>query len=1077
MLASLIEMSLRFRLLVLSTALVLVGLGIYSLGQSQMDVFPEFAPPKVEVQTEAPGLSTEEVEQLVSIPIENALTSTPFVETLRSKSVLGLSSVVLILERGADLEVARQNVQERLAQAASRLPLLARPPVILPPLSSTSRVLKVGIHSKTLSQMEMSESARWIMRPRLMAVPGVANVAIWGQNNRQYQVLVDPRELTQQNVTLQQVITSVANAVSQGGGGFIDTPNQRIPIRHQSWVQKPEDLERAVLSTSGGAPAPLAGAGQRPGAGGPLPSAPTSTVPAPTAGVAAVTVGDVSTVRIGAPPAIGDAVINSQPGLLLIVEKYPWGNTLEVTRGVEEALDSLKPGLPGMEIDTTIFRPATFIETALDNLSWALGLGCAMVVVVLLVFLADFRTAVISAVAIPISLLGAILVLVGLGQSVNTMVIAGLAIALGSVVDDAIIDVENITRRLRLNAQLDHPEPITKVILDASLEVRSAIVYASAIVIVTIVPVFFLDGLAGAFFRPLAFSYTLAILVSLLVALTVTPALCHMLLKVDADHSESGVLARWLQRIYTRLLGNTIHRPGLATVLLLLCMAGTMMTMPRFGQEFLPYFKENDFLMHWVEKPGTSLEAMRRITIKASEELLAIRGVRNFGAHIGRAEAADEVVGPNFTELWVSISPDVDYDSTVASIQEVVDGYPGLHRDVLTYLRERIKEVLSGADASIVIRISGPELRGLRTSAESVAAKLRDIDGVTDLKVEAQVLVPQISIRMLPERAALYGLTEQDLRRAESVFLSGLKVGEVYEGQAIQDVVVWSDGPVRDDISALQELLLETPTGDRVPMGEVAEITMVPAPNAIVREAATRRIDVTCNVKGRDLGSVAAEIRQTLDTVEFEAGYYPEVLGEFAAQQEAMQRLAVTAGLAVLVILVLLQSDFESPRMVAVVFLSLPFSLIGGVAGIALGGGVISLGSLVGFVAVLGIAARNGIMMVSHYRHLQFEEGVPFGLELVLRGSNERVVPILMTALTQILALLPIALGGNLPGYEIEYPMALVILGGMISSTLLSLFLLPALYLQLGKGQIPQLTIDPGDNDPSNHNSGNTEPA
>jgi CzcA family heavy metal efflux pump len=1018
MLAQLIEISLRLRLLVVTVALAVVVMGALSLGQSKMDVFPEFAPPKVEVQTEAPGLSTEEVERLVSIPIENALTSTPFVGTLRSKSVLGLSSVVLILERGANLEVARQNVQERLAQVAPRLPTAARAPVILPPLSSTSRVLKVGIGSKSLFQMEMSETARWVIRPRLMAVPGVANIAIWGQNNRQYQVMVDPRRLSEQNVTLQQMLTAVGNAVSLGGGGFIDTPNQRLAIRHESWVRAPEDLKRAVVTSRNGT---------------------------------TVRVGDVGNVQIGAPPAIGDAIINGQPGLLLIVEKYPWGNTLEVTRGVEEALEALGPGLPGMEIDTTIFRPATFIETALTNLSSALWIGCAMVILVLLVFLADIRSALISAVAIPISLLSSVLIIVSLGESVNTMVIAGLAIALGSVVDDAIIDVENITRRLKLNASLSHPEPIAKVVLKASLEVRSAIVYASAIVIVTIMPVFFLDGLAGAFFSPLAFAYTLAILVSLGVALTVTPALCLMGLRVEPGEQTSGTLARWLQKTYRGLLQRTMDKPALAVVFLLICMVLSVLAVPRFGTEFLPSFKETDFLMHWVEKPGTSLEAMRRITIRASDELLTIPGVRNFGSHIGRAEAADEVVGPNFTELWISIEPDVDYESTVQKIQEVIAGYPGLHRDVLTYLRERIKEVLSGTSASIVVRISGPELDGLRRSASDVAKVMAVVPGVVELKVEAQVLVPQIAIRMRPERAALYGLTEGDIRRAESVFISGLKVGEVYEGQAIQDVVVWSETKVRDDLTALRELLVETPTGDLVPLGEVADISITPAPNAIVREGATRRIDVSCNVEGRDLGSVAEDIRKKLETVTFETGYYPETLGEFEAQEAAQRKLAGLAVLAVLVVLVFLQSDFESPRLVAVVFLSLPFSLIGGVVGIAMSGGVISLGSVVGFVAVLGIAARNGIMLVSHYRHLQVEEGCEFSRELVIRGACERLAPILMTALTTTLALLPIALGGNLPGYEIEYPMALVILGGMVSSTVLSLFLLPSFYLLLGE--------------------------
>lgn len=1019
MLAWLIEISLKLRLLVVTLALGVVVAGVFSLQNSKMDVFPEFAPPKVEVQTEAPGLSTEEVEQLISIPIETALTSTPFVATLRSKSVLGLSSVVLILERGADLEVARQNVQERLAQAATRLPAAARPPVILPPLSSTSRVLKVGIGSKTLSQMEMSESARWVIRPKLMSVPGVANVAIWGQNNRQYQVLLDPRRLLDQNVSLQQVLTAVGSAVSLGGGGFIDTPNQRLAVRHENWVHSPEDLKRAVVTARSGS---------------------------------TVTLGDVSTVRIGAPPPIGDAIINGRPGLLLIVEKYPWGNTLEVTRGVEAALKALEPGLPEMEIDTTIFRPATFIETALSNLSGALWIGCAMVVLVLLVFLGDVRSALISAVAIPVSLLSAVLMLIALGESINTMVIAGLAIALGSVVDDAIIDVENITRRLRLNSELADPEPVPMVILKASLEVRSAIVYASAIVVVTITPVFFLDGLAGAFFSPLAFAYTLAILVSLGVALTLTPALCLMGLRIEANNSKSHRISAWLQTTYLGLLEKVVRKPALALTVLLVALATTLLAIPQFGQEFLPHFKETDFLMHWVEKPGTSLEAMRRITVRASDELLTIPGVRNFGSHIGRAEAADEVVGPNFTELWISIEPNVDYAATVEKIQEVVAGYPGLHRDVLTYLRERIKEVLSGAGASIVVRISGPELDGLRRSAHAVSDAMAEVSGVTDLKVEAQVLVPQISIQMRPEKAVLYGLSEGDLRRAESVFLSGLKVGEVYEGQAVQDVVVWSEPSVRDDLTALRELLVETPNGDRVPLGEVADIAIVPAPNAIVREGATRRIDVSCNVDGRDLGSVAQEIRAKLKSVKFESGYFPETLGEFEAQEAAQKRLAALALLSLLVILVLLQSDFDSPRLVAVVFLSLPFSLIGGVVGIALSGGVISLGSIVGCVAVLGIAARNGIMLVSHYRHLQEDEGCTFGLELVLRGASERLAPILMTALTTTLALLPIALGGNLPGYEIEYPMALVILGGMVSSTVLSLFLLPVLYLRIFSG-------------------------
>lgn len=1017
----LVRTALRYPIAVIAIATALVVAGIRAVQGTPLDVFPEFAPPLVEIQTEAPGLSTEEVEALVTVPLENALNGTAWLSTIRSKSVLGLSSVQLYFQPGTDVIAARQLVQERLARVAPLLPTLAHPPVMLSPLSSTSRVLKIGLSSRTLSQMDLTVLAKWTIRPRLLAIPGVANVAIWGQRDRQIQVLVDPERLQAHRIALDTVIQAAREAVAVAPGGFLDTPNQRLAIAHRFTVRTAADLARAVVTTRNGA---------------------------------ALRLGDVANVVEGFPNPIGDAVINDGPGLLLIVEKQPWGNTLDVTHRVEAALAALRPGLGDVQIDPTIFRPATFIEQSLANLNRAMLIGCVLVALVLIIFLADWRTAVISLTAIPLSLIAAALVLRYRGGTIDTMVLAGLVIALGEVVDDAIIDVENIARRLRLNAREPRPRSALSVVLDASLEVRSAVVFGTLIVVLVFLPVFLLEGLAGSFFRPLAASYILAVVASLLVALTVTPALSLLLLgrgrQLEAPRRDAPLAAR-LKAWYARVLPAWVERPRRAIGVLAGSFAVAVLVLPFLGEEFLPRFREYDFLMHWVEKPGSSLDAMRRITIRASNELRSIPGVRNFGAHIGRAEVADEVVGPNFAELWISLDPKVDYDPTVAKIQAVVDGYPGLYRDLLTYLRERIKEVLTGASATIVVRIYGPDLDTLRAKAVEVGKAIAGVEGVADLKVEPQVLVPQVNVAFRPEAGERLGLTAGQVRRAAATLLQGTKVGEVYEDQKVFDVTVWGVPGLREDLGALRQLPLDGPGGGLIPLGEVASVTIDPAPNIIQREGASRRIDVTLNVRGRDLGSVARDVEAAVGKLSFPTGYHPEFLGEYAARQQASQRLLVLAVLSLLGILVLLHADFGSFRLALLVFASLPFALVGGVAGVVLTGGVLSLGSLVGFVTVLGIAARNGIMLVSHFRHLETKEGQPFGLELVLRGAEERLVPIVMTALTTGLALVPIAFGGMKPGQEIEHPMAAVILGGLVTSTVLNLFLMPALYLRYGR--------------------------
>ncbi len=1014
----LVETALRLRVAVLALSILLIAGGLRLIPYLPLDVFPEFSPPYVEIQTEAPGLSAEEVENLVTFPLENALIGTPGLDTLRSKSVLGLSSIRLLLHQNADLYRARQLVQERLAAETPRLPAVARPPVILQPLSSLSRMMKIGVWSEKLSQRDLTELAVWTIRPRLMAIPGVANVAIWGQRDKQLQVIVDPDRLRAHQVTLDTVLKSAADAVVLDAGGFIDTPNQRMAVRQLSPVSVPEDLARTVVAFRDGA---------------------------------VLRLGDVADVQVGSPPPIGDAIINDGPGLLLIVEKQPAANMLEVTRKVEEALEALKPGLKDVELDPTIFRPATFIERSIDNLTHALLTGCVLVVIVLIAFLYDWRTAVISLTAIPLSLVATIVVLYWWGLTINTMIIAGLVIALGEVVDDAIIDVENIVRRLRLNQSLAEPRSAFRVVLDASLEVRSAVVYATIIIVLVFLPVFFLDGLPGAFFRPLAIGYVLAIMASLLTALVVTPALSLMILPHAQGKSHEPPLSRWLRRPYQLILPWFVSRPMSALMFLAVAFVATFGLINRLGQEFMPNFQETDFLMHFVEKPGTSIEAMDRITILASRELRAIPGVRNFGSHIGRAEVADEVVGPNFTELWISIDPDVNYTQTLGKIQEAVDGYPGLKRDVLTFLRERVKEVLTGASSSIVVRIYGAELATLRKKAKEVEATIGKIEGVSNLKVESQELVPQVEVRLRPEAAERFGLTPGQVRRAVTTLLRGMKVGEVYENQKKFDVVVWSTDKSRADLSALHDLRIDTPSGGQVPLKDVAEIGIVPAPNEVKREGGSRRIDVTCDAKGRDLGSVARDIETAVREMPFDRGYHPEFLGEYAARQASQQRLFSLGLVSLIGILLILYIDFQSLRLTLMVTLTIPFALIGGVVAAWLAGGVLSLGSLIGFVTVLGIAARNGIMLVSHYRHLQEEEGEPFGLNLVIRGAEERLIPILMTVLTTALALLPLAISGNKPGHEIEYPLAVVIVGGLVTSTILNLFLLPPLYLLWGR--------------------------
>jgi CzcA family heavy metal efflux pump len=1026
--------SLKFRFLVVAVAAAMVLLGAGQLGQLPVDVFPEFAPPRVEIQTACVGLSASEVEALVTTPIEETLNGLPGLDTLRSKSVEQLSSIELIFERGTDLLEARQVVQERLATVVPTLPTWAAPPIIMQPLSATSRVMKIGLSSDTLSTIDMSMISYWKLRARLLRVPGVANVAIWGERLHMLQVQVDPERLKRHQVSLEDLMEVTADALDAGilrysdgavigTGGFIDTPNQRLGVRHVLPIATPDDLAKVTIEQRGGK---------------------------------ALRLGDVADVVVDHQPLIGDAVINGGPGLMLIVEKLPWGNTLEVTRGVEAAIDEMRPGLPGMEIDTTIFRPATFVETAIHNLSRALLLGSLLVILILVLFLYNWRAAVISAVAIPLSLLAAGYVLYLREATINTMILAGLVISVGVVVDDAIIDVENIVRRLRQHRLATGDRSLaatSQIVLSSSLEVRSAIVYATLIDVVAVTPVFFMEGLTGAFFRPLALSYALAVLASMVVALTVTPALSLLLLHRAPLERRQSPLVRWLQRGYAAVLGRVMRSPRPAMALVVVVILLGLGVLPALGQSLLPDFKERDFLMHWVTAPGTSHPEEVRITTEASKELRAIPGVRNFGAHIGQALAADEVVGIDFGENWISVDPKVDYDQTLAKVQEVVEGYPGLRRDVQTYLKERIREVLTGGGEAIIVRLSGPDLQVLRDKAEEIRQAIAGVDGIVEDHVDLQKEIPQVDVQVDLAKARQHGIKPGDVRRAAATLMAGEEVGDIFRDGKAYDIQVWSRPEVRRSLSDIRDLLLDTPGGGHVRLAEVATVAIKPTPNAIEREAGTRKIDVGANVRDRDLGAVIGDVEDRLDAVELPLGYSYELLGEFAERQAATQRLrgfAVAAAVGVLLLLVL---AFRSWRLGLMAFLALPMALVGGLIGAYLGGGIISLGSLVGFFTVLGIVARNGIMLITHCQHLEREEGEPFGPALVLRGATERLSPILMTALATALALVPLAVAGDLPGHEIEYPMAVVILGGLVTATLLNLFIVPSLYLRFGRGR------------------------
>jgi CzcA family heavy metal efflux pump len=1048
MIRSIVRSSLRFRLLVVAVALGVMGIGIAQLRDAPTDTLPEFTPPYVEIQTEALGLSAEETEQLVTVPMEaDLLNGVEGIDLMRSESLPGLSSITLVFQDGFDLYTGRQLVQERLTQmGAAALPNISKPPVMLQPYSSSSRLLMVSLSSDKVTPIEKSVIARWTLQPRLLGVPGVANVAIWGFRDRQLQVQVDPKRLRDRNVTLQQVVESTANAqissplsfvegAVPGTGGFIETPQQRLGVRHVfDKLTNPREVGKIPVDETGGR----------------------------------LRLRDVSTIKEDHQPLIGDAIVNDSDGLMLVIEKFPGANTVEVTKGVESALEDLKPGLAGMEPDTTVFRPATYIEDAIDNLTLALIIAAALIALVVVAFLLQWRAVLIALFTIPLSLIAAGLVLKMLDESFNAISFAGLAVALAVVIDDAVVGAENVARRLRIRREAGSGVPTVDVIRQATHEMRSPLTYATLIALLAIVPVVVMQGRPGAFFEPLALAYVLAVVAAMVVALTVTPALSLLLYSSGEGKRESRVVSA-LRTRYDSALGRIV---GNLRVILIAAGAFVLIGLLGFAlqdKSLIPSFKDRDVLVQLNAEPGTSNTRMTAIARQVSSQLRQIDGVDNVGAHVGRAVAGDQRIDVNSGDVWVSIDSGADYDKTFDAVEDAVSEVPGVRSNVVTYSEQKIRDVgalregenvstgdgldvLTGADRPLTVRLYGENQAELQRQANRVRQLMAQTDGVVDPRVEPVIRQPNVEIEADLDKARRFGVKPGDIRRAEATLVQGLVVGSVFQDQKVFEVVVKGTPNTRRNIADVRNLLIDTPGGGHVRLGNVADIRERNLPISVKRASVSRYLDVEAGVSGRSLGSVADELRDRLHSSTFPLEYHAEVLEQTTASEINTGMIIGTAIAVAIAIFLLLQAALRGWRVAALAFATLPVALSGGAVAALIDGGY-SLGSLVGFLAILGIAARNVLVLLRQYQDLERYDGESFGEKLVRRGAQERLAPIATSASALgLVALLFIILGAK-PGLEIVHPMAVVILGGLVTTTLVSLFVLPALYLRFGGRQ------------------------
>ena len=1032
MLDAVIRLALRFRLLTIATAVVLLVAGGVTLTRLPIDVFPDLNRPRVTILTEAHGLAPEEVETLVTFPIESVLNGATGVQAVRSASGVGLSVIWVEFAWGTDIYVDRQIVAEKLAVAMGRLPADIRPQMA--PISSImGQVIHVGLEPTdgSVSPLELRTLADWVVRQRLLTIPGVAQVVVMGGGRKQFQVLVDPDRLLQFGVTLHEVEVAVRASNANATGGYLDQGGTELLVRSLGRIESVDDLLAVVVKPSEPRP---------------------------------VLLGQVAKVVEGPQVKRGDASVNGKPGVILVIAKQPGADTRTLSDRVDAALADLQESLPsGVKINGDLYQQRKFIDLSIQNVIEALRDGGILVVVVLFLFLLNLRTTFITLTAIPLSIVVTGLVFDWFGMSINTMTLGGLAVAIGELVDDAIVDVENIYRRLRENQQRSDPKPALRVVYEASSEVRNSIVFSTMLVVLVFLPLFALGGIEGRLFTPLGIAYIVSILASLLVSLTVTPVLAYWLLpranfmKHDRDSLLLRVLkavAGWAIRLRLRFPWAILAAVAVAT----LVSVGVVM---QLGRDFLPPFDEGTVQVNVILPPGTSLDASNRIAAMVDERIRTVSGVANFSRRTGRGEQDEHAEGVNASEIVISFDPDAGRgrEEVLEEIREKLKDVPGVVTSVEQPLAHLISHMLSGVKAQVGIKLFGDDLGVLRRTAERMEAAIADVPGVTDLMVEQQVEIPQLQIRLRRDRLVRYGLTADAVNEFIETAMNGRVVSEVLDGQRTFDLLVRLDEPHRGDLDVLRQVAINLPGGGRVPLETVAEIVEGSGPNTINRENVRRRIIVQCNTTGRDLEGVVSDIQQRLKPLEAElpTGYFVEYGGQFESQREATRMLGLLSLVSFAGMFLALTTLFRSTNLALQVLAALPMAAIGAVAAILLTNQSLTVASMVGFISLGGIASRNGILLIAHYLHLVEHEGEGFTHEMVERAGRERVAPMMMTALTAGIALVPLVLAAGEPGKEILYPVATVILGGLISSTLLDFFVHPALFWCFGRRQAERL--------------------
>lgn len=1023
MLNRLIEFSLRNRLFVVVASALVFVYGVVVVRDLPVDVFPDLNRPLVTVLTEAPGLAPEEVETLVTWPLETAVNGAPGVLRVRSNSGIGLSIVFVEFDWGMDIYRARQLVQERLQLAAEKLPEGVAP--VMGPISSImGEVLLIGVSSQDggTPPTELRSIADWQIRQRLLTIPGVAQVIPIGGGVKQYQILADPERMAAYGVSLQEVADAAERSQINTPGGFLAPAHREALVRNIARTTDLDAIRATVVAVRDQVP---------------------------------VLLGDVSDVAIGRQIMRGDAGVDAQPAVIVSVQKQPGVDTIALTEHVTKALAEIEKGLPkGVEL-TVLFQQARFIDAAIANVEEAIRDGAIMVVIVLFLFLLNLRTTLITLTAIPLSFVATAIFFHFAGISINTMTLGGLAVAIGMVVDDAIVDVENVFRRLRENRHLPSPRPVLRVIADASAEVRNSILYATLLIILVFVPLFGLAGIEGRLFAPIGVATIVAMTASFVVSLTVIPALCSYLLPrmKRMDTEEDGWVVRHLKDLDRRfLLEPALRHPFAAIGTAVVLVAGSFALYPAMGKEFLPEFNEGTATINVLVAPGTSLQESNRIGAIAERLLLSVPEIEHTGRRTGRAELDEHAEGVHYTEIDVDLRPsERSRDEILGDIRSQLSEIPGIAVNVGQPISHRLDHMLSGVRAQVAVKLFGDDLGLLRSKAAELESALGRVDGVVDLQIEKQVLIPQVRIAIDRERAQLYGIQAGDLAESLETALNGRVVGQVLDGQRTYDVYVWYAEPFRGDIDAIAEMLVDTPSGEKVPLSLLADVREAKGPNIINRENVRRRIVVSANVSERDLGSTVADMKAAVAAVTLPQGYSVSFEGQFESQQEATRLIGLLSLFTLGTMFLLLYSHFRSAMIVAQILLNIPLAFIGGLALTYLMVGTVSIATLVGLITLAGIASRNTIMMISHYLHLMEHEGAAFDRAMVVRGSLERLVPVTMTALVAGLALIPLVLAAGEPGKEILYPVAVVILGGLLSSTLLDMAVTPAVFFRFGR--------------------------